>query len=311
MKYYEVTIKTSHECADIVADALFSVGCSGVSIKDKNDIVELYSSDIIWDYIDEDLLKSKDETVYVSAIIGEENKAEVLQFITDELNSLKAYCAFPTGSLELTYRQIDDEDWRNEWKKYYKPIKTNSVTVVPNWIKYKPAKDEKILWLNPGMAFGTGEHETTNMCLSLLGEVDARDKTVIDVGTGSGILGIASILCGAKSAYMCDIDGVAIESARENALLNKVTDKTEIEVADLLQKTDKKADLIFANITADILIRLSKAIVPFLKEGGSIILSGIIHSRLDDVKNAYLEQKLELCSHKNLGEWNALMFVNN
>lgn len=308
MKYYEVTIKTTHECADIVADVLFSVGCSGVSIKDKNDILELYSSDIIWDYIDEDLLLVKDETVYVSAIIGEENRIEVLQSMGNQLSALKTNCEFPTGSLELTYRQIDDEDWRNEWKKYYKPIKTSSVTVVPNWIKYKPAENEKILWLNPGMAFGTGEHETTNMCLSFLGEVDVCGKTVIDVGTGSGILGIASILCGAKNAYMCDIDGVAIESARENALLNNVTDKAEIEVADLLQKNEKKADLIFANITADILIRLSKAIVPFLNDGGIIILSGIIHTRLDDVKNAFLAQNLEFCSHKVIGEWNALMF---
>ncbi|MEG1613781.1 MAG: 50S ribosomal protein L11 methyltransferase [Clostridia bacterium] len=308
MKYYEVTIKTTHDCADLIADALFSVGCSGVSIKDKADILEIYKSSVIWDYIDESLLNKSDETVFVSAIIGEENKEETLKTIRLEMEELERNCYFETGSLEVKVDEINDEDWRNEWKKYYKPIVTSSVTVVPTWIKYEPQTGEKVLWINPGMAFGTGDHETTNMCLSLLGEIDVKDKSIIDVGTGSGILGIASIISGAKSAYMCDIDGVAIENARENVNLNHVGDSVIVEVSDLLSKNNLKGDVIFANITADILIKLSNNVVNFLNPNGKIILSGIIHSRLNDVIAAYLSSGLQLVKQKVLGEWNALMF---
>ena len=139
--------------------------------------------------------------VFVKGIIGEEEKTEVLQKIAEEIENLKKNSPFNLGSGEIIVNSIDDEDWKNEWKKYYKPIVTKSVTVVPVWIKYNKISDkEKILWINPGMAFGTGEHETTKMCLDLLGEIDVSGKTVIDVGTGSGILGIASILSDAKSA---------------------------------------------------------------------------------------------------------------
>ena len=261
MKWYEVTLVSTHEGADLFADALFSVGCGGVSIYDKQDIVALYDSDIVWDYIDENLVNNLDDRVFVKGIIGEEEKTEVLQKIAEEIENLKKNSPFNLGSGEIIVNSIDDEDWKNEWKKYYKPIVTKSVTVVPVWIKYNKISDkEKILWINPGMAFGTGEHETTKMCLDLLGEIDVSGKTVIDVGTGSGILGIASILSGAKSAYMCDIDSTAIDTAKENARLNNVSDRCEIERADLLEKSKEPADVVFANITADILIRLSKDI---------------------------------------------------
>lgn len=309
MKWYEVTLVSTHEGADLFADALFSVGCGGVSIYDKQDIVALYDSDIVWDYIDENLVNSLDDKVFVKGIIGEEEKTEVLQKIAEEIEKLKENSPFNLGSGEIIVNTIDDEDWKNEWKKYYKPIVTKSVTVIPVWIKYsKNSRDEKILWINPGMAFGTGEHETTKMCLDLLGEIDVSGKTVIDVGTGSGILGIASILCNAKSAYMCDIDSTAIDTAKENARLNNVSDRSEIERADLLEKSKEPADVVFANITADILIRLSKDIGRFLKDDGIIILSGIIHARLDEVKNAFETCGFKFVKHVRDGEWNALEF---
>lgn len=309
MKWYEVTLVSTHEGADLFADALFSVGCGGVSIYDKQDIVALYDSDIVWDYIDENLVNNLDDRVFVKGIIGEEEKTEVLQKIAEEIENLKKNSPFNLGSGEIIVNSIDDEDWKNEWKKYYKPIVTKSVTVVPVWIKYsKNSINEKILWINPGMAFGTGEHETTKMCLDLLGEIDVSGKTVIDVGTGSGILGIASILSNAKSAYMCDIDSTAIDTAKENARLNNVSDRCEIERADLLEKSKEPADVVFANITADILIRLSKDIGRFLKDDGTIILSGIIHARLDEVKSAYENCGFKFVRHVRDGEWNALEF---
>ena len=247
--------------------------------------------------------------MFVKGIIGEEEKTEVLQKIAEEIENLKKNSPFNLGSGEIIVNSIDDEDWKNEWKKYYKPIVTKSVTVVPVWIKYNKISDkEKILWINPGMAFGTGEHETTKMCLDLLGEIDVSGKTVIDVGTGSGILGIAAILSDAKSAYMCDIDSTAIDTAKENARLNNVSDRCEIERADLLEKSKEPADVVFANITADILIRLSKDIGRFLKDDGTIILSGIIHARLDEVKSAYENCGFKFVRHVRDGEWNALEF---
>ena len=309
MKWYEVTLVSTHEGADLFADALFSVGCGGVSIFDKQDIVALYDSDIVWDYIDENLVNNLDDRVFVKGIIGEEEKTEVLQKIAEEIENLKKNSPFNLGSGEIIVNSIDDEDWKNEWKKYYKPIVTKSVTVVPVWIKYNKISDkEKILWINPGMAFGTGEHETTKMCLDLLGEIDVSGKTVIDVGTGSGILGIAPILSDATSAYMCDIDSTAIDTAKENARLNSVSDRCEIERADLLEKSKEPADVVFANITADILIRLSKDIGRFLKDDGTIILSGIIHARLDEVKSAYENCGFKFVRHVRDGEWNALEF---
>lgn len=303
-----MTLISTHEGADLFADALFSVGCGGVSIYDRQDILALYGSDIVWDYIDENLVNNLDDRVYIKGIIGEEEKAEVLQKIAEEIKELKKNSPFNLGSGEIIVNTLDDEDWKNEWKKYYKPIVTKSVTVVPVWIKYRKSADEKILWINPGMAFGTGEHETTKMCLDLLGEIDVNGKSVIDVGTGSGILGIASILSGAKNAYMCDIDSTAIDTAKENAKLNNVKDKCDIERADLLEKSKEPADVVFANITADILIRLSKDIGRFLKTDGTIILSGIIHARLDEVKTAFENAGFKFIKHVRDGEWNALEF---
>lgn len=308
MKWYEVTLISTHDGADLFADALFSVGCSGVSIYDKADVVSLYDSDVVWDYIDENLVNNLDERVYVKGIIGEEEKNAVLQKLQENIDNLKKNSPFDLGSGEIIVTRIDDEDWKNEWKKYYKPIVTKSVTVVPVWLKYNKAPSEKILWINPGMAFGTGEHETTKMCLDLLGSVDVKNKSVIDVGTGSGILGIASVLSGADNAYMCDIDSTAVDTAKENAKLNGVSGKCVIERADLLEKSGKKGDIVFANITADILIRLSSDIGRFLNDDGMIILSGIIHSRLDEVKSAYENKGFTFVKHVRDGEWNALMF---
>lgn len=309
MKWYEVTLTTTHAGSDLMSDALFDAGCGGVSVYDKEDIKALYNSDIVWDYIDDKILDNTDERVFVKGIIGEECKDEILRGLNDKIEFMRQNSPFNLGSCEMAIRQIDDEDWKNEWKKFYKPIVTSSVTVVPKWIKYNGKPDEKLLWINPGMAFGTGEHETTKMCLDLLGDENACGKEIIDVGTGSGILGIAAILSGAKSAYMCDIDSTAIDTAHENARLNKIEDKCEIELADLLAKNDKIGDIVFANITADILIRLSRDLKRYVKDGGTVILSGIIHSRLDEVKKAYADAGFKFVKHVRLGEWNALKYT--
>ncbi|MBO7151533.1 MAG: 50S ribosomal protein L11 methyltransferase, partial [Clostridia bacterium] len=189
MKYKTITVTTNHDSAELVSSAMFDVGAEGVSILDKQDFLDLVKSDIIWDYVDENLLTQTD-AVKVSTVVTPDD--------TDYENRLEARLLemkdYGVNYGEIVVGEVDKQDWANEWKKYYKPIVTPQITVVPTWINYTPADGERIMRLDPGMAFGTGEHATTRMCLELM---VVEGKTVIDVGCGSGILGIGAELVGA------------------------------------------------------------------------------------------------------------------
>lgn len=298
MKYLTVTIDTDHDNAELISSALFDVGAEGVSIIDKQDFLDLVDSDVIWDYVDENILNAGD-VVKVSTVVDIDDKS----FPERLKNRLAEMSEYGVKYGEIITSEIDECDYVNEWKKYYKPIVTKCITVVPTWIKYEPKADEKIMRLDPGMAFGTGEHATTRMCLDLM---DVNDKDVIDVGCGSGILGIAAELSGAKSVYMCDIDEQAVEFAKRNAELNGVS--ATIEKADLIEG-NHTADFIFANITADILMRLSKSIGKHLNENGTIVLSGIIDTRLDEVEKCYLDAGYEIIDRAQKDDWRALKLV--
>lgn len=296
MKFQHITVKTTHDYADLVASAMFDAGAEGVEILDSEDLRELLRSDTVWDYVDENLLVA-DPVVRVSAVTAIGN-AGFSASLADELDALAERGAY-IGEVEI--RVIDDEDWANEWKKYFKPIVTDSVTVVPTWITYSPREGEKLLRLDPGMAFGTGEHATTRMCLELM---RAAGRSVIDVGCGSGILGIAAAITGAKSVYMCDIDPQAVKAARNNAELNGVV--CEIEQADLLA-TSRRAELILANLTADLLIRMAPSVREHLEEGGKLVVSGIIAERLDEVKDAFSRLGYKIEKEAAEGDWRALV----
>lgn len=298
MKYLTITIDTDHDNSELVSSALFDVGAEGVSILDKQDFLDLIDSDVIWDYVDENIVNAGD-VVKVSTVVDIADTG----FETRLRNRLKEMSEYGVKYGEIILSEIDECDYVNEWKKYYKPIVTKLVTVVPTWIKYDGEVGERIMRLDPGMAFGTGEHATTRMCLDLM-EVEGKD--VIDVGCGSGILGIASEICGAKSVYMCDIDEQAVEFAKRNAELNGVS--ATIEKADLIEGTHT-ADFIFANITADILMRLSKSIGKHLNEGGVIVLSGIIDSRLGEVEKCYEDAGYEIIDRASKDDWRALKLV--
>ena len=297
MKYISVTVTTDHFDAELISSAMFDVGAGGVSIIDKQDFVDLIKSDVIWDYVDESVLNESD-VVRVSTVVALDDK-DFSKRLRARLEKMKEDGGLTFG--EITESVLDDVDYENEWKKYYKPIKTKHVTIVPTWIKYTPSDGEKIVRLDPGMAFGTGSHATTRMCLDLM---ECEGKDVIDVGCGSGILGIAAYKAGAKSVYMCDIDPQAVEFAARNATLNDVD--AQIECADLIAG-ERKADLIFANITADILARLAKDIGKHLNDGGNIILSGIIDSRLDEVKERYIGEGYKILCEKATDDWRALL----
>ncbi len=300
MKYLTITIDTDHDNAELISSALFDVGAEGVSILDKQDFLDLIDSDVIWDYVDENIVNAGD-VVKVSTVVDISDTG----FETRLRDRLKEMSEYGVKYGEIILSEIDECDYVNEWKKYYKPIVTKFITVVPTWIKYEGQDGERIMRLDPGMAFGTGEHATTRMCLDLM---DVKGKDVIDVGCGSGILGIASEICGAKSVYMCDIDEQAVEFAKRNAELNGVS--ATIEKADLIEGS-RTADFIFANITADILMRLSKSIGKHLNDGGVIVLSGIIDSRLGEVERCYLDAGYEIIDRASKDDWRALKLVKH
>lgn len=299
MKYKTYTVFTNHDDAELVSSAMFDAGAGGVSISDKQDFIDLMRSDIIWDYVDDSLL-AMDDTVKVSTVV-EPGDTDFLTRLEDRLARMREAGGIRYG--DLLVDEIDDADYENEWKKYYSPIRTKNITVVPTWIKYAPDDGERIMRLDPGMAFGTGSHATTRMCLEMM---DVEGKSVIDVGCGSGILGIAAAICGASSVYMCDIDEQAVRFARQNAASNGI--EATIECADLLNG-EMKADFIFANITADILMRLAKDIGKHLNDGGVVLLSGIISSRLDEVKDCYIREGFAVKQQMSREDWCALALV--
>ncbi len=295
MKYKSISLTTNHSASDLIASAFFDAGAEGVSIYDKEDFKDLLKSDVIWDYVDETILNSSSD-VKICTLIGQDD-TEFEQKLVNYLEELKSYSDIKYG--EIVTGEVDEADWANEWKKYYKPIQTKQITIVPTWIKYQAKDSEKVMMLDPGMAFGTGEHATTKMCLELM---DAKDKTVIDVGCGSGILGIASALTGAKSVYMCDIDPQAVEFAKRNAELNNIV--AEIEEADLLCG-NRRADFVFANLTADILMRLSLDLKDHLNENATIVVSGIINSRQDEVMACFESAGYKVEQVLAIDDWRA------
>lgn len=205
--------------------------------------------------------------------------------------------------MSLTVGVVDDCDWIESWKQYYKPIKAGRVTIVPEWIEYVPQDGEYIVKIDPGMAFGTGEHESTKMCLDLLQSLGMEGKSVIDVGTGSGILALAAAKLGAEHVEAYDIDDNAVKSAKENCALNNLDDKIIVANANLLDKTAGKFDVVLANITADVLITLARSLGNYMKKDGIVIISGIILKREDDVKNAFEEAGFSVFERINKGEW--------
>ena len=308
MKFTELTVHTSADGGDLVADILWDYSHYGVAISDVRDVVALQSSDAVHcDYIADELLAPSAE-VLVKGYIPLDVAGAAAAEIEDRLAALAKNSPFALGSLETVRRTVEGDDWIEIWKKHFRPIPLGSVTVVPEWIDYRPRAGEHVVKIDSNMAFGTGEHETTSMCVELLQDYLSPGDTAIDVGCGSGILGISAVLLGAGRAVMTDIDYVAVQSARHNAELNGVADKCSVDLQNLLDDTSVRGELMLANITAEVLVGLAGSIPKNLKPGGKLILSGIIHSRLDAVVRAFEAAGLKLIEKRAKGEWNALVF---
>ena len=311
MKFAEITVFTSSEAQELVADIMWNYTNYGVAISDVKDVVELLDErKSTWDYVDDEVLKKLNQKVtLVKAYIALDIADETIAKIEKDLAGLKSRCDgnINPGSLETVRRTVDGDDWIEIWRKHYKPMKFGKVVVCPAWIDYEPKDDEVKVLIDSNMAFGTGEHETTSMVVELLQDYLSGVKTVIDVGTGSGILGISAAKLGAPKVFMTDIDYVAVKTAAHNCEMNGVADRCEVCLNDLLDEKNVSGELLFANITADVLLILSKDVTRHIKSGGVMIMSGIIKSRVDEVINAYSALGFTLEKRRDKGEWIALV----
>ncbi len=312
MKFTEITVHTASEGSELVADVLWRYSNYGVAISDVKDVIALQRDKAMyWDYMDEELTRDTGEAL-VKAFVTEGDTPAYMPQIRADLEELRQNCAgcMQLGSLELTCRTVEGDDWIEIWRKHFRPIHIGGrVVVVPEWIKYEKRPGEAVVRLDSNMAFGTGEHETTSMCLELLQENITPSSVCLDVGCGSGILGISAVLLGAKSAYLTDIDGVATDSALHNCKLNGVDDRCTVKRTDLVGDEEIVADIALANITADVLARLAPVLPAHVKAGGTLILSGIIKEKLEGVLGAYAERGFEHIKTVNKGEWYAAVFA--
>lgn len=312
MKFTELTVSTTTSAQELVADIMWNYTNYGVAISDVLDVVELLNDrKSTWDYVDDAVLRELNSNVtLVKAYIPLDITDETVKKITADLDALKKNCAengIETGSLETVKRIVDGDDWIEIWRKHYRPIELGNVLICPAWIERKPKEGQVEIVIDSNMAFGTGEHETTSMVISLMQNYVKDAETVIDVGTGSGILGIAAAKLGAKKVVMTDIDYVAVKSAKHNCEINGVADKCEVDLNNLLDDKSITGDLVLANITADVLLILSESIPSRVKNGGVLIMSGIIKSRVNEVIDRYSAIDFELIQRKDEGEWIALV----
>ncbi len=309
MKFTELTVTTTREAQELVADIMWNYTQYGVNICDVKDVIELIEERrSTWDYLDDEVLKRlNDKVTLVKAYIALDISDTVISNIREDLENLKRNSEgfIDVGSLETVRRIVDGDDWIEIWKKHYRPMVFGKVVVCPAWIEHTPADGQVKVLIDSNMAFGTGEHETTSMVIELMQDY-LPAKTVIDVGTGSGILGIAAAKLGAEKVFMTDIDYVAVTTATHNCEMNGVKDKCEVALNNLLDEKDVKGDLVLANITADVLLVLSKNIVNNVAIGGHIVMSGIIKSREEEVEKRYTSLGFELEKRMEKGEWIAI-----
>ena len=304
MDWTEIIVQVAIEDLERAEGILHMVTNLGLYTEDYTNIEKEVLNIAHVDLIEESLL-NRDRTqalihVYFNA---DDNPVEQISNIQEKFD-------VENIPISITIQEMNEEDWANNWKKFFKPFKVGkNVIIKPEWEELKDEDwrgDETVLQINPGMAFGTGSHASTKLCIMLMEEYLKPEATVLDLGTGSGILSVASVLLGAQSAFGVDIDTYAVRTAEQNAQLNSVEGKTKFRVGDLTNGIDGKFDIVFANIIADIIIRLSGIVADYMKNDGVLICSGIIDSRENDVIEAIRAQGLVIEKLLREDVWTAL-----
>lgn len=312
MDWTQVDIYTTTAGVEPVGAALLELNVGGYAVQDAADFEAFLEGKTgHWDYIDEDLLKLRDaETTLTIYLAQNAQGGEQLAALRQALERLRAAdTAGEWGRLEYALTGVREEDWSNAWKQYYTPTKVGDALVVcPSWETYEPGPGEVVIRLDPGMAFGTGGHDSTRLCMRLTEQYLPRPKNgagarVLDLGCGSGILAVAALLLGAEEATGVDIDEVAVRVAGENAALNGVADRCAFLCGSLADKVSGTFDVIYANIVADVILQFLPDVNRLLAEDGVLITSGIIDTREDDILAALPRNGLAVATRLESGGW--------
>lgn len=303
-KWQELTVEVLREAEEAASNILIELGSQGVAIDDSADYLGRVGK-----YGEVFPEVKQVDTVKITAYYPEHVDIDAVEKeVAQRLSALSDF-GVNAGDIHYDTQELAEQDWAENWKKYYEPTRiSHDLTIVPSWTDYEAKTGEKIIRLDPGMAFGTGTHPTTKMSLFALEQVLRGGETVLDVGTGSGVLSIASSLLGAKSIYAYDLDEVAVRVAQENIDLNAGTENIHVATGNLLQGVDIMTDVIVANILADILINMTEDAYRLVKDEGYLIMSGIISEKWEMVRESAEKAGFFLETHMIQGEWNACVF---
>jgi ribosomal protein L11 methyltransferase len=310
MEWMEVAVHTTTQGSDVVSMLLMQNGAAGTAIEDRSDVPDPNKPHGYWELIDQSLIDSMPEDVIVKGWLPvNERLSDSLNALKEQLLSLPALNpGIPLGTLSLDTNHVDEQDWAECWKKFYKPFRAGRTLVVkPTWEHYTPLPGDRIIQMDPGMAFGAGTHETTGLCLSLMEEYMKPGMRVMDVGTGSGILAIGAALLGARDVLAIDIDPVAVKVARENVAQNGLEKNIRVMEGDLVRDVKETFDLCLANILANVICFLSVPLKSRIDKGGTFICSGIIKEREQDVLDALNASGYTVVEKQYRGEWVAIV----
>ncbi|MGX1900998.1 50S ribosomal protein L11 methyltransferase [Thermolongibacillus altinsuensis] len=308
MKWTEISIHTTHEAIEAISNILHEAGAGGVVIEDPFDLIKEHDTSYgeIYQLNPDDY---PEEGVIIKAYFPVNSfLGETIEEIKQAINNLMLY-DIDLGKNSITISEVNEEEWATAWKKYYNPVKVSEkFTIVPTWETYEPvSSDELIIELDPGMAFGTGTHPTTVMCIQALEKTVKKGDTVIDVGTGSGILSIAAAMLGAKEVRALDLDPIAVDSAKLNVKLNKVQHIVTVSQNNLLDRIEGSADIIVANILAEIILRFVDDAYRLLNSGGLFITSGIIQTKKQEVKEGLIRAGFTIEETLTMEDWVAFI----
>ena len=320
MEWTEVSIYTATPAIDLLCSKLEDIGIKGFAIRDAEDFNEfLENKNGQWDYIDNDLMGLSQCETCITVYLPDNNQGrDMLSAIRSMLAEMKtADTDGLYGRLEAELSSIREEDWANNWKQYFKPIKIGEKLIIkPSWEECSETENRKILEIDPASSFGTGQHHTTRLCLELLEKSLTGGEKILDMGCGSGILSIGAMLLGAEKAVAVDIDENSAVTATENAEKNNIPKEkyttyfgnilTDEKLAD---KIDMKYDIITANIVADVLIAMKGHFLRYIKENGTLIVSGIIAERADEVIQAINSVGFDMTEINEKEGWVAVSFI--
>ena len=309
MRWNKFRLKTTTEAEDLVSSMLMDLGIEGVEIEDKVPLTQADKEQMFVDILPQ--IESDDGIAYLSFYLEEEvDKEEMLAKVRNEFEAMRAYANVGEGTIEES--QTEDLDWVNNWKQYFHQFYVDDILIIPSWEEVKPEDEDKmIIHIDPGTAFGTGMHETTQLCIRQLKKHVTKETRILDVGCGSGILGMLALKFGAAYSVGTDLDPCAIDATYENMEVNGITrDQYEVMIGNIIDDKavqDKvgydKYDIVVANILADVLVPLTPVILNQLKKGGIYITSGIIDDKEDTVVEAVKAAGLEVLEVTYQGEW--------